>query len=444
MSQPSPHPRHPPTAALRDLESSLIDGRQKSIPGHLPPLALGEVAAQGWNILAEDLTLPVALLRESALAHNAAWMKAFQAHTGAVMAPHGKTTMSPQLFARQLDDGAWAMTVGTIQQLQVARHYGFARLVLANQLIGKQAIAYVMEELARDPGFEFHTLVDSVAHAQMLATAAAAHGLEQLTRPLRLLLECGFMGGRTGVRDLPTALAVARAVKASPHLALVGVEGFEGLLSGPDAAAKVAEFLDSMVQTARAVEAEGLFAPGRVLLSAGGSAFYDLAAAKLGGAGLRAETTVLTRSGCYLTHDSGSYAEHFGRVLERTPQLKGLGDGMRPAIEVWAYVQSRPEPTRALVTIGKRDVGYDQHLPLPHSWYRPGTQPRRPQPLAGHRCTGLNDQHAYLELPADSPLAVGDMVGLGISHPCLTFDKWPLVMRVNDDYDVIGAIRTFF
>ncbi|MBL8325039.1 MAG: amino acid deaminase [Rubrivivax sp.] len=432
MSQPN---------ALQDLESSLIDGRLKGIPGHLPPLALAEVAAQGWNILAEDLTLPVALLCESALAHNAAWMTAFQARTGAIMAPHGKTTMSPQLFARQLDDGAWAMTVGTIQQLQVARHYGFARLVLANQLVGRQAIAYVMEELARDPGFEFYTLVDSVAHVQMLASAAAAHGL---ARPLRLLLECGFMGGRTGARDLPTALAVARAVKACAHLALVGVEGFEGLLSGPDAAGKVADFLDTLVRTARAVEAEGLFAPGRVLLSAGGSAYYDLAVAKLRGAGLHAETAVLTRSGCYLTHDSGSYAEHFGRALERTPQLKDLGDGLRPAIEVWAYVQSRPEPTRALVNIGKRDVGYDQHLPLPQCWYRPGTLPRRPLPLTGHRCTGLNDQHGYLELPADSPLAVGDMVGLGISHPCLTFDKWPLMMRVNDDYDVIGAIRTFF
>jgi D-serine dehydratase len=430
--------------SLREIESSLIDGRLKGIPGHLPPLALADVAAQGWNVLAEDLTLPVALLHESALAHNSAWMKAFQARNGAIIAPHGKTTMSPQLFARQLEDGAWAMTVGTIQQLQVARHYGFARIVLANQLIGKQAIAYVMDELARDPGFEFYTLVDCVAHVQMLAAAAAARGSALLQRPLRLLLECGFTGGRTGVRDLRTGLAVARAIKASPHLSLVGVEGFEGLMSGPDGDQRVAAFLDTMVDTARALEAEGLFAPGRVLLSAGGSAYYDLAAAKLRGAGLRAETAVLTRSGCYLTHDSGSYAEHFDRAIERTPQLKDLGDGLRPAIEVWAYVQSRPEPTRALVNIGKRDVGYDQHLPLPQRWYRPGTLPRRPLPLEGHRCTGLNDQHGYLELPADSPLAVGDMVGLGISHPCLTFDKWPLMMRVNDEYDVIGAIRTFF
>ena len=36
------------------------------------------------------------------------------------------------------------------------------------------------------------------------------------------------------------------------------------------------------------------------------------------------------------------------------------------------------------------------------------------------------------------------MVGFGIAHPCLTFDKWQLLPIVDDDYRVIDAIRTFF
>jgi D-serine dehydratase len=426
---------------LGDLDIAAIDGRCKGIPGQLGSVPLGDIAGKGWNVLAEDLTLPLAVLHEDALRHNAAWMRAFLARTGAVVAPHGKTTMSPQLFRRQIDDGAWAMTVATIQQLQVARHYGFQRIVLANQLIGKQAIAYVLDELARDPTFEFLSLVDSLAHVEMLAAAAKARGIG---RPLTLLLEGGFAGGRTGVRDIATALAVARAVKASPHLALAGIEGFEGLMTGPDAGDKAARFLDFLVEIARAVDRENLFAPGRVLLSAGGSAFYDLVTAKFGTAGLTRETQILTRSGCYITHDSGMYVEHFARILERAPELRALGEGPKAAIEVWAYVQSRPEPRRALVTMGKRDVSYDPHLPVPQRWYRPGTVPCAPRPLTGHKCVGLNDQHGYLELPADSPLQVGDMVGFGISHPCLTFDKWPVMMLVDVDYAVTGAIRTFF
>ncbi len=426
---------------LHELENSIVDGRHKGIPGHCAPLALCEIATRGWNVLAEDMTLPLAVLHESALEHNARWMKAFLARTGAIVAPHGKTTMSPQLFRRQVDDGAWAMTVATIQQLQVARHYGFDRIVLANQLLGKQAIGYVLEELARDPGFEFFSLVDSVAQVEMLAAAASA---SDPGRPLQLFLECGMRGGRTGVRDLSGALSIARAVDASPHLALVGVEGFEGLVSGSEGGEKVAVFLDFIVEVARALDRLDLFAPGRVLLSAGGSAYYDLVATKFGAAGLSREATILTRSGCYLTHDSGTYAEHFVRILERSPELETIGEGPRAAIEVWAYVQSVPEPGLALVTMGKRDVSHDAHLPFPQRWYRPGSAPREAVPLTGHRCTGLNDQHGYLALPDDSPLRVGDMVGFGISHPCLTFDKWQLMMLVDDRYEVTGAIRTFF
>ena len=77
------------------------------------------------------------------------------------------------------------------------------------------------------------------------------------------------------------------------------------------------------------------------------------------------------------------------------------------------------------------------------------TAAKPPWPVAeamppGHSITRLNDQHAFLRCPAGSPLAVGDLVGLGISHPCTTFDKWSLISVVNDTYDVVGAIRTFF
>ena len=56
----------------------------------------------------------------------------------------------------------------------------------------------------------------------------------------------------------------------------------------------------------------------------------------------------------------------------------------------------------------------------------------------------LNDQHCHMAVPADSPLAVGDMTGFGIGHPCTTFDKWALLMVVDEEYRVTGAVRTFF
>ncbi|MBI3517149.1 MAG: amino acid deaminase, partial [Proteobacteria bacterium] len=147
---------------LDALGASLLDHRVKGMPGGVAPFRLDEIGARGWNLLREDLPLPVAVLKQSALAHNGAWMRDFLQRSGAVIAPHGKTTMSPQLFQRQLDDGAWAITVATPQQLQVCRDMGFSRIVLANQLVGRQATRYVLDELKRDPAFDFYCLVDSV------------------------------------------------------------------------------------------------------------------------------------------------------------------------------------------------------------------------------------------------------------------------------------------
>ncbi|HEX5327698.1 MAG TPA: amino acid deaminase [Acetobacteraceae bacterium] len=433
---------------VTEIGAFVLDGSVKGIPGDVERFPLDQIGAKGWNVLHEDLPLPLAVLRQSALRHNGRWMREFLALSGAVIAPHGKTTMSPQLFSDQLADGAWAITVATAQQLHICRDFGIARVVLANQLVGRQAISYVFNELGRDAGFDFYCLVDSVANVEQLATAArtAAPG-----RPLQVLLEGGMMGGRTGCRDLPTALAVARAVQAAaPHLALRGVEGFEGLVhteSSADDAATVSRFLDFLVEIAVACEHAELFAPGPVIISAGGSAFYDLVVQRFGHAGIAREVLVVTRSGCYLTHDSKMYREAFAEIRKRAPNLDNLGPGLVPALEVWAYVQSRPERTKAILTAGKRDVSYDVDLPVPLKWVRPhgrGDVRSVAELGAGHVVTGLNDQHCHVTVPADSPLEVGDMVALGISHPCTTFDKWQVIPVVDDDYAVVSAIRTFF
>jgi len=433
---------------IPEIDTIVLDGRVKGMPGDVAGFPLGEIGARRWNVLREDLPLPLAVLHQSALRHNGHWMREFLARSGAVIAPHGKTTMSPQLFRDQFADGAWAITVATTQQLRVCRDFGIGRVVLANQLVGRQAISYVISELKRDPGFDFYCLVDSVANVGQLATAAraAAPG-----RPLQVLLEGGMMGGRTGCRDVATALAVGRAVKAAaPHLVLRGVEGFEGLVhteSPADDAATVSRFLNYLVEIAVACEHAELFASDRIIISAGGSAFYDLVVERFGKAGIAREVLVVTRSGCYLTHDSKMYREAFAEIRKRAPALDNLGPGLMPALEVWAYVQSRPEPTKAILTVGKRDISYDMDLPVPIKWVRPhtGIDARAVAGIgAGHVVTGLNDQHCHLAVPADSPLAVGDMVAFGISHPCTTFDKWQVIPLVDDDYTVVSAIKTFF
>lgn len=428
-----------------DIDDLRLDGLTKGVPGGTTPFRLADIGARNWNLLREDLPLPLAVLKRSALDHNSHWMQRYLDLSGVRIAPHGKTTMSPQLFQRQLDDGAWAMTVATAQQIEVARRHGIKRIVLANQLIGRQAIRYVLDELQADPDFDFYCLVDSVAGVELLRQAAAAHGLG---RPLQVLLEGGMPGGRTGARDLDAAMATARAVHAAaPHLALRGVEGFEGLIMAQPhetQADAVGGFLDFLVEIARACDREALYADGPVILSAGGSAFYDIVIGRFNAAGLSRETLVLTRSGCYLTHDSAMYRNFFEDLKQRAPEAAQLGKGLQAALEVWAYVQSRPEPGKAILTMGKRDASEDAGQPVPLFWYRPGEHDRPVAAPDGATVVGMNDQHTHMTVPESAPYRVGDMVGFGISHPCTTFDKWDVMAVVDDDYNVVSAIKTFF
>jgi len=428
-----------------EVGSFPLSGLVKGMPNGCDPFPLREVGAKGWNILREDLQLPAAVLMASALEHNERWMAAFLGLAGAVIAPHGKTTMSPQLFERQIAHGAWAITVATTQQVEVCRRLGLQRILLANQLVGRQAIRYILDELERDAGLEFYCLVDSTDGVASLAQAARER---ELKSPLNLLLEVGHPGGRTGCRDLGAALAVARAVKAAgPKFRLRGVEGFEGLIQGTtptDQEDAIRRFLDLMAQVATACAKQDLFAPGTVILSAGGSAFYDLAVERLKRASLGRETMVLTRSGCYLSHDSGLYRRAFARLSERSPGLERLNERPQSALQLWAYVQSRPEPGKVILTMGKRDTSGDAGFPTPELWHRP-SDGSGPAPLGpGHAVTDMNDQHSHMTVPATSPLRVGDMVAFGISHPCLTFDKWQVLCVVDDRYNVVSAVRTFF
>ncbi|SLN58436.1 amino acid deaminase [Oceanibacterium hippocampi] len=425
------------------LNAFIVDGRIKGYPPARPSVALGEIGSLGLNLLRGDLPFPVAVIDRAALEHNSDWMRRFTEAFGVRIAPHGKTTMSPALFHRQLADGAWAITVATAQQLKVCRDHGIGRVVMANQLVDEASIAYVLDQMAGDPDFEFYSLVDSPALAARLA---ARHRAAGLGRPLRLLLEIGYEGGRTGCRNLEQVQAVRAAVReAGGALSLAGVEGFEGMIAGADAAARdrnIRAFSARIVEAATLLAADGAFGDGPVILSAGGSAFFDIVAGDLAAARIGAPVLTVIRSGCYLTHDSRMYRDYFEQLRHRTPEAGSLGEGLRPALEVWAMVQSRPEPGLAICTMGRRDVSFDADLPVPWHVARAGEGARAAP--EGWRVSGLNDQHAYLRIPEDAALAVGDLVGFGVSHPCTTFDRWQLVYLREADYSISGAIRTFF
>jgi D-serine dehydratase len=427
-----------------EIDAERLDASFKGFPPERAPFTVAQAGAQGLHLLDGSLPMPVAVLRESALRHNARWLMRFVAGSGVSLAPHGKTTNAPQLFAEQLRDGAWGLTVANVHQAGLALAAGARRVLMANQL-ATEADACRWGGLARaHPAARLLTLVDSAAQLGVLARGLARAGAPRLD----VLLELGTPGGRTGCRSVEAALALARAVAAQPQVRLAGVEAFEGLNVVDDPvrdAAFVGGWMQGLLELARGCERAGLLdGLDEVLLSAGGSAAYDLVVRGLRDSGLATPARIVLRSGCYLSHDDGMYRRHVAAIAAR-----GLEPSLRDAppvgaLEVWAAVQSRPEPDRAIVTLGRRDVGTDADPALPKWVWRPG-QGTPPAPAPAHwKVFGHNDQHGYLRVAPDDALAVGDLIGFGVSHPCTTFDKWRLVWGIDDGGSVTRAIRTYF
>jgi D-serine deaminase-like pyridoxal phosphate-dependent protein len=414
--------------ALRALLDEPIDWRYKGFPPN-DGVTIGTVGATGWNVLRGDLPLPALVLKESALAHNIALMAEWCQERGILHAPHGKTTMAPQLFSRQLDAGAWGVTAATVSQARMYRAFGVQRILLANELVEPASLRWLADQLAAAPELDFYCLVDSVHQVEAMAAALSA-----AERPVNVLLEIGFEGGRTGCRTVAEALEVAAAVARSPGTELVGTEGYEGIIaadrSDPSVAA-VDAFLQRLRDATVELERAGVFAGrDRIIVTAGGSAYFDRVVDVLGADWpFEQPVDLVIRSGGYVTHDVGLY--------ERTSPF---ARELRPALEAWGVVLSRPEPELALVGLGKRDVSHDVDLPRPELVNgRDGLRA-----VSGMTVTALNDQHAYVRVPPNEPLAVGDLVGCGISHPCTAFDKWRLIPVVDDDYTVVDAVATFF
>jgi len=417
--------------ALTRLAEERVDHRFKGLPPDAEGLTVGELAAQRRNLFTDGFTTPVLALSAERLEHNLRLMETYAARHGLAFAPHGKTSMAPQLFHRQIKHGAWGITLAVPHQVRVARAYGIQRVFLANELVDTAALRWVAGRLDADPGFRFLCYVDSVRGVELMDEA-----LSGASRPVDVVVELAAgEGARTGVRTEAECAAVADAVAGARTLRLAGVAGYEGEVPRADPE-RVRSWLRRLVALAVDFDRAGRFAGlDEIVVSAGGSAWFDAVADVFAGIPeLSSPVLKLLRSGAYVSHDDGHYREltPFNRVPEE--------GALEPAFRLWTQVVSRPSPEQAFTNAGKRDAAYDLDLPFAQVVRRDGGE----RPADGISVTGLSDQHAWLRTDGEAGLEVGDWVGLGLSHPCTSFDKWVLIPVAEADGTVVDYIRTFF
>lgn len=386
------------------------------------------------NVLAEDVCLPAAVIKKSALENNIHWMQRYADARGVSLAPHGKTTMTPWIFQAQQQAGAWAIGVGSAWQASAAMASGIKRVLMVNQLVGKANMQVVAQLRQRYRDSEFVCCIDSEANAKTLSAFFTAQNLV-----LDVMIELGVPGGRCGCRSMEQGLALAQSIAALPGLRLRGLELYEGVLHGDNPQPLVEDLLRDAASLACEM---ARYVDGEFILTGAGSVWYDVVCNIWLAAPKPQQCRIVIRPGCYITHDTGIYDVAQQQLTSRDRVACDLGGDLSPALELVAMVQSVPEAGRAVVNIGKRDSAFDAGLPQPIAHYRHGEA--LPFTPAAITSTGIMDQHCMLRLAAGSDVQVGDILAFGTSHPCLTFDKWKTLLLVDDSYRVLEELDTLF
>ncbi|HDX8950929.1 TPA: amino acid deaminase [Klebsiella oxytoca] len=384
------------------------------------------------NLLAEEVCLPAALLKKTALENNIAWMQRYADARGVSLAPHGKTTMTPWIFQAQQRAGAWGIGVGSAWQASAAMASGVERVLMVNQLVGRANMQAVSRLKAHYRTAEFICCIDSLANARALSTF-----FDERLQTLDVLIELGVAGGRCGCRSVEDALALAQAAAELPGLRLRGLELYEGVLHGDDPQPQVEALLRQAADLACRMEH---LVEGEFVLTGAGTVWYDVVCNIWLAAKKPARCRIVIRPGCYITHDRGIYDIAQKALVARDPIACDLSGDLTSALELMAMVQSVPEADRAVVNFGKRDCAFDAGLPQPVARYRNGAQ----LSAEGIESVGIMDQHCMLRLAPGSDVQVGDILVFGTSHPCLTFDKWKTLLLVDEQYNVLEELDTLF
>lgn len=339
------------------------------------------------------------------------------------LAPHVKTTMCRPIVDRQVAAGSSTLTVATVGQALTVSEWGHRDVLIANEVVDQHGLSTLRERMAADSGLRIRCFVDSADGVTEAGRVFGPSGPQ-----LEVMVDVGADGGRTGVRDVVAALDLCAAVARAPGLRLVGVAGYEGVAPNRRDVETV-HAVDVHSERTRDVfiAAASIFETDEPVFTMGGSAFPDRAVLSMPSSSDVAGTVRLVRSGCYVTHDHGTYA--------------GVSpiDGLEAALSVHAVVVSAPEPGMVVIGAGRRDLPFDSGFPI---LLQAASSDGTPRSEAAGRIRTLYDHHAVVESAVD--LAVSDVVRLGISHPCSAFDRWSAVVATRREDDVTESWPTSF
>lgn len=416
-------------------EGVILDDRVRGVPPGLSGIDSRNVARLNWHPARGQMALPVLTMDEHTYVTNRDLMFRYVRERGVEIAPHAKTPVCPDLARDLVETGAWGTTVADLRQAAVMTRAGLSRLILANEIGGGSGAARLAAFVLANPRCEIFVFVDSVSG--VLALADVWRMVPSLP-PLPVLIEIG--SGRAGTRTIADAETVADAVAASAgRLRFAGIGSYEGNTIQPsscETARLMAELIERTAEMFTRLRRR-VGPEAELILTAGGSLFFDRVVARLGPLVRQDGRAVLVlRGGAIFFYDHGICA----RFLEGEGSIP-LGGTLEPALRLWADVLSRPEPALAICGLGMRDASFDQGFPVVLRVHRHGVPlPSKSQMVISK----LNDQHCFLQVQQPEDVQVGDVVEFGVTHACTSIDRHGVIYGIDRQGCVRHAFPTFF
>jgi D-serine deaminase-like pyridoxal phosphate-dependent protein len=327
----------------------------------------------GAPLSVNDIPTPALVVELAALDRNIVAMARFFAEGSCRLRPHVKAHKTPAIARRQLAAGSTVgLTCATLAEAEAVRSF-CDDILIANEIAGAAKWARAAA-LAR--GGRLTVAVDSVPGLDGVAGAARAAGVT-----VGVLVDLDVGQGRCGVAPGGEALELARRVARTPGVELRGVMGYEGhvqpIRDRRERMAAAGRSMEALVGTAEAVRAAGLACP---VVSTGGTGTFDLSG--------RWPGVTEIQAGSYALMDSD-----YGDV----------GVPFEQAFFVLGTVVSRPLPERVVADCGHKSATKDHGNPTVVG-------------IEGARMTAFNDEHATIEVPAATAIAVGDRLRMRPSH----------------------------
>ena len=216
------------------------------------------------------LNTPALLLDLDALERNIATMARLTKAAGVKLRPHSKGGKSIEIARRQIAAGAIGICCATLSEAEVMASGGIENILVTSEAVTPAAIDRAIALNARSSGFILN--VEDLKNLAGLAAAA-----EKAGKQLSLLVEFDVGQDRTGIAAIEGVVALARKVKASPHLRYRGLHAYYGHMQhipSPTDRKRAAEGQMARIrELIAALKAEGLEPE---IVTGGGTGTFDV------------------------------------------------------------------------------------------------------------------------------------------------------------------------